>query len=373
MDFSLYLHWPYCVSKCPYCDFNSYVGKQEPTEVWQAAYIKSLNQWKERWPHYTHVKSIFWGGGTPSLMEPKLVEAVLNHVKSSWILKDSCEVTLETNPQSFEIEKFQAMASAGINRVSIGVQSFDNQNLHFLKRAHSSDDAKRAIDGAMKHFPKVSIDLISTLPDQTVQNWGQDLETGLSFGTDHISCYQLTIEQGTAFAQQFERGDWALPDEEIILAIDDKTKEMCLAKGLLDYEISNYAKPGFECQHNLTYWRYEDYAGVGPGGHGRLSDIQKKRYATQHAKTPHAWLEKVLTHQEEDVFPISSKEAFDERILMGLRLREGIVIDTHNLNQQRLQIAIDENWIERKEETIRATTQGRMRLNALLAWLTESA
>lgn len=338
-------------------------------DVWEKAYILALQQLQQKYPGYTHIRSIFWGGGTPSLMPPQLVERVLAFVYTLWNVPENTEITLETNPQSFEIAKFQDMKIAGINRVSIGVQSFNPQSLSFLKRAHSSDEAKQAITGALEIFPRVSIDLIAALPKQTLQNWSEDLLTGLSFGTSHISCYQLTIEQGTAFAMQFERGDWQLPDEDTAIAIDVFTRQACADKGLLDYEVSNFARPGLESQHNLAYWRYQDYAGVGPGAHGRMQR-DGQRFATLQPKTPHAWLQSVLEKGDATQETIvSEQEAADERMLMGLRLTEGVPLDGIRYHQARAQEAVQMNWLELSATHMRLTPAGRMRLNALLPWL----
>lgn len=369
MFFSLYLHWPYCTSKCPYCDFNSFVGQTESMDVWEHAYLKALQQLQQKYQNYTHVRSIFWGGGTPSLMPPMLVERVLAFVHTLWNVPEGTEITLETNPQSFEIAKFRDMFAAGINRVSIGVQSFNPDSLAFLKRAHSSDEAKQAITGALEIFPRVSIDLIAALPGQTLAQWSEDLLTGLNYGTTHMSCYQLTIEQGTAFATQFERGDWKLPDEDLAIDIDAFTRETCAKHGLLDYEVSNFAKPGFESQHNLAYWRYLDYAGVGPGAHGRLHR-DGQRYATLQPKTPHTWLQHVLEKGDaSDETLVSDDEAADERMLMGLRITEGILREGLRFNEGRAQEAVNMGWLELTPTHMRLTPQGRLRLNALLPWL----
>lgn len=369
MFFSLYLHWPYCTSKCPYCDFNSFVGQVESMDIWERAYIKALQQLQQKYPDYTHIRSIFWGGGTPSLMPPALVERVLAFIHTLWCVPEETEITLETNPQSFEIAKFRDMFAAGINRVSIGVQSFNPDSLSFLKRAHSSDEAKQAIAGALEIFPRVSIDLIAALPGQTLEQWEKDLLTGLSYGTTHMSCYQLTIEQGTAFATQFERGDWQLPEEDLAIDIDSLTRTTCAQYGLLDYEVSNFAKPGFESQHNLAYWRYLDYAGVGPGAHGHLHR-NNQRFATLQPKTPHTWLQHVLEKGDaSDETPISDEEAADEKMLMGLRITEGVPLDGLTFNRQRAEEAITMGWLQLTPTYMRLTPQGRLRLNALLPWL----
>lgn len=338
-------------------------------DVWERAYIKALTQLQEQYPHYTHMRSIFWGGGTPSLMDPTLVARVLAYVRMLWCVPDDTEITLETNPQSFEIAKFKDMALAGINRVSIGVQSFNPNALAFLKRAHSSDEAKKAIEGALPLFPRVSIDLIAALPGFALEYWQQDLQTGLSYGTTHMSCYQLTIETGTAFATQFERGDWQLPDEETALAIDALTRQECAKHGLLDYEVSNFAKPGFESQHNLAYWRYQDYAGVGPGAHGRLQR-DGKTWATLQPKTPHAWLQAVLEKGDATTeIALSDAEIADERMLMGLRLTEGVLLSGIRYNAERAAQAVDEGWLNISSTHMHLTPQGRLRLNAILPWL----
>ncbi|HEX2811845.1 MAG TPA: radical SAM family heme chaperone HemW [Sphingopyxis sp.] len=317
---ALYVHWPFCVSKCPYCDFNSHVRERVDQAAWCAALLADLVHEAALLPG-RKISSIFFGGGTPSLMPPATVAAVIAAADAAWGLADDCEVTLEANPNSVEVANFADLAAAGVNRVSIGVQSFDPQILEFLGRAHSGDEARSAIAAAQDHFARVSFDLIYARPGQSLAAWESELGAALAFGTGHLSLYQLTIEPGTRFATLAAKGDLVIPDGDAAADLFDATQAIMRAAGLPRYEVSNHAAPGEESRHNLTYWRYGDYAGIGPGAHGR-----RLAQATERHKKPENFMSAVDRNGhglkvETDLPP---HERATEAMLMGLRLTEGI-------------------------------------------------
>ncbi|ABF51981.1 radical SAM family heme chaperone HemW [Sphingopyxis alaskensis] len=317
---ALYVHWPFCVSKCPYCDFNSHVRDSVEQEVWRAALLADLRHEAAVLPG-RRVASIFFGGGTPSLMPAATVAAVIAEAAALWGLTDDCEITLEANPNSAEVAAFADLAAAGVNRVSIGVQSFDAQALAFLGRAHSEDEARRAIAMAQEHFARVSFDLIYARPGQTLAAWEGELADALGFGTGHLSLYQLTIEPGTRFWALAAKGELTIPDGDAAADLFDATQAMTRAAGLPRYEVSNHARPGEESRHNLAYWRYADYAGVGPGAHGR-----RLRQATERHRKPENFIAAVTRngHGLKVETDLSGRERATEAMLMGLRLTEGV-------------------------------------------------
>ncbi|MFZ5725664.1 MAG: radical SAM family heme chaperone HemW [Pseudomonadota bacterium] len=317
---ALYVHWPFCVSKCPYCDFNSHVRDSVDQEVWRAALIADLRHEAALLPGRT-VTSIFFGGGTPSLMPPATVAAVIAEAAALWGLSDDVEITLEANPNSVEVANFADLAAAGVNRVSIGVQSFDAQVLEFLGRAHSGDEARRAIAAAQTSFDRVSFDLIYARPGQTLAAWESELSDALGFGTGHLSLYQLTIEPGTRFWALAARGELVIPDGDAAADLFDATQAMTRAAGLPRYEVSNHARPGEESRHNLSYWRYGDYAGVGPGAHGR-----RLAQATERHRKPENFTAAVARngHGLKVESDLPAHERATEAMLMGLRLTEGV-------------------------------------------------
>ena len=319
---ALYVHWPFCVSKCPYCDFNSHVRDSVDQAAWRGALLADLRHEAALLPGRT-VGSIFFGGGTPSLMPPETVAAVIAEADALWDLADDVEITLEANPNSVEIAKFADLAAAGVNRVSIGVQSFDPEVLDFLGRAHSEDEARRAIATAQEHFARVSFDLIYARPGQSIAAWESELAGALAFGTDHLSLYQLTIEPGTRFATLAAKGDLTIPDGDTAADLFDATQAMTRAVGLPRYEVSNHARAGQESRHNLAYWRYADYAGVGPGAHGR-----RLGQATERHKKPENFIAAVERngHGLKVESDLPAHERATEAMLMGLRLTEGIDI-----------------------------------------------
>jgi oxygen-independent coproporphyrinogen-3 oxidase len=317
---ALYVHWPFCVSKCPYCDFNSHVREGVDQAVWRDALLADLRYEAALLPDRP-VGSIFFGGGTPSLMPAATVAAVIAAAGDVWGLTDDVEITLEANPNSVEVANFADLAAAGVNRVSIGVQSFDAEVLEFLGRAHSEGEARRAIATAQEHFPRVSFDLIYARPGQTMAAWESELAGALAFGTDHLSLYQLTIEPGTRFATLAAKGDLTIPDGDAAADLFDATQAMTSAAGLPRYEVSNHARVGQESRHNLAYWRYADYAGVGPGAHGR-----RLGQATERHKKPENFVAAVERngHGLKLETDLPEHERATEAMLMGLRLTEGI-------------------------------------------------
>jgi len=317
---ALYVHWPFCVSKCPYCDFNSHVRESVDQEVWRAALLADLRHEAALLPGRT-VSSIFFGGGTPSLMPPATVAAVIAEAGALWGLADDCEITLEANPNSVEVAAFADLAAAGVNRVSIGVQSFDPKVLEFLGRVHSGDEARRAIAAAQTYFDRASFDLIYARPGQALSDWERELGDALAFGTGHLSLYQLTIEPGTRFATLAAKGDLVIPDGDAAADLFDATQALTRGAGLPRYEVSNHARPGEESRHNLTYWRYGDYAGVGPGAHGR-----RLAQATERHKKPENFIAAVERngHGMKVENDLPAQERATEAMLMGLRLSDGV-------------------------------------------------
>ena len=323
--FGVYVHWPFCLSKCPYCDFNSHVRHAAVDEArFARAFVRELETTATRIPGRT-VTSIFLGGGTPSLMQPQTVGAILDAIGKLWHVADDVEVTLEANPTSVEATRFAGYRVAGVNRVSLGVQALDDASLKALGRLHSAREALDAVAIARKSFERYSFDLIYARPNQTPAMWAEELRLAIAEAAEHLSLYQLTIEEGTPFFGLHAAGKLKTPDEPIARALYDVTQEVCALHGLPAYEISNHARKGAECRHNLVYWRGQEYAGVGPGAHGRL-DINGTRRATATEKRPEAWLMRVEANGHGVVVddPLNSEERADEFLLMGLRLAEGI-------------------------------------------------
>ncbi|WP_274630422.1 radical SAM family heme chaperone HemW [Arvimicrobium flavum] len=373
--FGIYVHWPFCAAKCPYCDFNSHVRHQGvDQERYAKAFIAELADRRERTGPRT-VTSIFIGGGTPSLMKPETVGAILEAVAANWTVPDGIEVTLEANPSSVEAERFRGYRAAGVNRVSLGVQALNDADLRFLGRLHNVEEALKAIGLAREIFPRLSFDLIYARPGQTCDAWAAELETAIGYAVDHLSLYQLTIEEGTRFHALHAAGKFVLPDAEAAADLYEMTQEVTAAHGLPAYEISNHAKPGCESRHNLTYWRYGEYVGVGPGAHGRYVE-GGKRVVTFTEKFPEAWLNLVeskgqgLTGGE----VLTRSEEADEFLMMGLRLVEGIDLTRYEalsgqlLSSRRMAILQEEGLIAPVGNSgLRATAAGMVVLDALVA------
>ncbi len=373
--FGVYVHWPFCLSKCPYCDFNSHVRHAAIDEDrFARAFAREIATTAERTPGRT-VSSIFLGGGTPSLMQPKTVGAVLDAIGKHWSVARDVEVTLEANPTSVEATRFHGYRAAGVNRVSLGVQALDDTSLKALGRMHSAREALDAVAIARKAFDRYSFDLIYARPDQTVAAWEDELRLAIAEAAEHLSLYQLTIEPETPFAGLYAAGKLIIPDEGNARALYDATQELCSAHGLPAYEISNHARPGAECRHNLVYWRGDEYAGVGPGAHGRI-DIDGTRRATATEKRPEAWLMRVeqLGHGVVTDDALTSEERADEYLLMGLRLREGIdpqryrALAGRTLDQARIELLREEGAIVVDGDgRLRVTQQGFPLLDAVVA------
>ena len=372
--FGIYVHWPFCLSKCPYCDFNSHVRAGVDHARWRAALLRELDHYAALTPRRT-VTSIFFGGGTPSLMEPATVAAIIERVCQHWATAPGLEITLEANPTSVEAEKFVGFRAAGVNRISLGIQALDDASLKFLGRAHSAGEALGAIALAAQHFDRFSFDLIYARPGQTVAAWEAELRQALDHAVGHLSVYQLTIEEGTQFHTLHSRGAFAIPDEDLAGDLYEATQALLESAGLPAYEISNHARPGAECRHNLVYWRGHEYAGIGPGAHGRLN-IGGVRYATETEKRPESWLMRVeasghgLTVNE----PLMTGEQADEYLLMGLRLAEGIDPERYQklagraLDEKRISILKEEGAIESMADgRLRVTLSGFPVLDAVVA------
>ena len=362
---ALYVHWPFCVSKCPYCDFNSHVREGVDQTQWRVAMLADLAHEAGETPG-RRLSSIFFGGGTPSLMPPETVAAIIAAAEAHWGFEPGIEITLEANPSSVEAARFADLAAAGVNRVSLGLQALDDQALHFLGRAHGVSEGLAALDVAQNVFDRVSFDLIYALPGQSEKAWRAELARALRFGTGHLSLYQLTIEPGTRFATMVAKGELVPADPDHGAALYEATQEMTAAAGLPAYEISNHARPGEESRHNLTYWRYGDYAGVGPGAHGRRGGIFTRRH-----KKPENWLSSLgrNRHGIADEQPIPPEDALPEALLMGLRLREGISLARlgHGLYIDAAARLESQGLLARDGDRLRATPAGMLLLDAILA------
>jgi oxygen-independent coproporphyrinogen-3 oxidase len=363
-DLALYIHWPFCVSKCPYCDFNSHVRASVDQAEWRTALLGDLAWEAGRLPG-RRISSIFFGGGTPSLMEPATAAALIEAADRHWGLAPDVEITLEANPSSVEAARFDDLAAAGINRVSLGLQSLDDAALRFLGRAHDVGEGLAALDVAQRAFARVSFDLIYALPDQVESQWRDQLGRALSFGTSHLSLYQLTIEPGTRFAALAAKGELAMPSPDEAAGLFEMTQQMTEAAGLPAYEISNHARAGEESRHNLAYWRYRAYAGIGPGAHGRRNGA-----ATQRHRKPENWLKALARngHGIAEEVPVAPKDAAIERLLMGLRLREGVELGkiTGALDAIAVGRLVQQGLIATKGGRLRTLPPGRLLLDAIL-------
>ena len=368
-DLALYVHWPFCVSKCPYCDFNSHVRDRVDQAVWREALLADLAHEAALLPG-RGLTSIFFGGGTPSLMDPATVAAVIAAARKHWNASDDIEITLEANPSSVETARFTDLAAAGVNRVSLGLQAFDDASLAFLGRAHSGAEGLAALEVAQQHFKRVNFDLIYALPGQTEAVWAASLDRALGFGTGHLSLYQLTIEPGTRFAALHAAGKLETLDLDRAATLFELTAERAMAAGLPAYEISNHARPGEESRHNLTYWRYGDYAGIGPGAHGRRGGMRTVRH-----KKPENFLGAMARngHGMVEEEALSAREAADEALVMGLRLAEGIDIAALELrlgaklvDPHATERLVASGHLEWADERLRTTPAGRLLLDHIL-------
>ena len=375
--FGLYVHWPFCAAKCPYCDFNSHVRVAIEEEAWVAGILREMAT-VAAWQGETRpaVQTIFFGGGTPSLMSGASVGRILEAAQRTWRFSNDIEITLEANPASADAARFADYRAAGVNRISLGVQALNDSDLKFLGRLHNMAEAKAALAMAMKSYERVSLDLIYARPNQTVEAWEQELSEALAFGTEHLSLYQLTIEPQTPFALLEAKGRLTIPGDDRAAALFEATQEITAAAGVPAYEVSNHARPGAEARHNLLYWRYGSYAGLGPGAHGRL-DLDGKRIATSAERLPERWAEKVRRdgHGYNEKNEVAPADAAREHLLMNLRLAEGLDLEAYRIrwgsSPDALRIAdlVQQNLLALDGTTLRATPRGMLVLNAVIAAL----
>ncbi len=374
--FGLYLHWPFCQSKCPYCDFNSHVAASIDQDRWLRAYLEEIDRIGDQTQGRV-LNSVFFGGGTPSLMEPRIVGAILDRVAATWRMANDVEITLEANPGSVETARFQGYRAAGVNRVSMGFQALNDADLQRLGRLHTVADGKQAFDIATRNFDRVSFDLIYARQHQTLHEWRSELTEALHMAADHLSLYQLTIEPGTAFGDRQARGGLkGLPNEDLAADFHELTQELCEAAGYPAYEVSNHSMPGAESRHNLIYWQAGDYAGIGPGAHGRLT-MGGVRWATDTPKPPGEWLMRVEQRATGENTPemLSSSDRAAEYVMMGLRLRDGISMSRyHALAGQPLDVAkiahlVDIGMLVTADDRLSATASGRLVLNQVIKGL----
>ncbi|MBL4805102.1 MAG: coproporphyrinogen III oxidase [Alphaproteobacteria bacterium] len=374
----LYIHWPFCLSKCPYCDFNVHVRNAIDYGRWQDTYLKSLDYYATIMPERL-LGSIYFGGGTPSTMPPALVGAIIDKARSIWPCTNDIEITLEANPTSIEMQKFEAFKEAGVNRVSIGVQALNDKDLQFLGRQHSAKEALKAVGIARDVFEKFSFDLIYARPEQTLDQWQEELSQARELAGGHLSLYQLTIERNTPFYYSYEQKQFSLPEEELAADFYDLTQEL-LNEDLPAYEVSNHAADGQESQHNLNYWHNGEYVGIGPGAHGRIWQDGVK-CATRNHHAPDAWLERV-EGQGHGAHPYQKLKQDDlalEALMTGLRLREGLCLEhlaeqsggdwQSYIDMAKLDMIIAEGWAVQSKDALTLTREGMLRLNAIIPFI----
>lgn len=374
--FGVYVHWPFCLAKCPYCDFNSHVSRSVDQDAWRTALLTETRHMRAL-TGPRRADTVFFGGGTPSLMPPATVAAIIAEIDRLWGLTPNAEITLEANPTSVEAAKFHDYAAARVNRISMGVQALNDSDLRALGRMHSVAEARAAFDIARAAFDRVSFDLIYARVGQTVTAWQAELREALAMAVDHLSLYQLTIEPGTRFAELHASGKLVPPPDAASAEMYAVTQDLTGAAGMPAYEVSNHAHPGAESRHNLVYWRYGDYAGIGPGAHGRITDSAGQRLAIETLRDPTRWLTRVQSegHAITGAEPLSIDDQATEQILMGLRLGEGIDLNRFHtlagsaLPEARLQSLIASGHLERLGNRLRATADGRIVLNTVLAEL----
>ena len=373
--FGLYIHWPFCEAKCPYCDFNSHVSRNIDQHAWRDAYLREL----ERGAAETKgrvLNAVFFGGGTPSLMDPEIVADVIDAIRKLWPTANDLEITLEANPGSVEAGRFNGFNQAGINRISMGIQALNDPDLKRLGRIHNTSEALTAFEIARTAFDRVSFDLIYGRQNQSLSDWRLELKQALSLAIDHISLYQLTIEQGTAFGDRYSIGKLrGLPDDDLSADMYAVTQEICDQFGMSSYEVSNHARDGAQSRHNLIYWRYGDYLGIGPGAHGRLT-LNRQRQATECYSNPQRWLDAShagLTEKPREI--LSSDDQASEFLMMGLRLKEGIDLKRYeslagrSLSTKKITQMEDIGMISCESANLQVTAKGFMVLNAILAEL----
>ncbi len=377
--FGLYVHWPFCQSKCPYCDFNSHVATSIDQDAWRDGYLKEIAR-VGRLTQDRPLTSIYFGGGTPSLMPPETTAAILDAAQRTWRFVNDVEITLEANPTSNEAAQLKNFKLAGVNRISIGIQALNDVDLRRLGRMHSARDAISALELTANTFDRYSFDLIYARQYQTLEDWEAELNQALSFGSDHLSMYQLTVEDGTVFGERHRRGQLGgLPDDDLGADFYELTQKISEAAGLPAYEVSNHARAGSESRHNLIYWGSGDFAGIGPGAHGRLT-LNGQRQSTAAPRAPLTWLAQAQTSGVNDIPTLlDSEERATEFLLMGLRLRDGLSLRRfrnhagRDLPQKAVSEMIDLGMIETDGDTLRTTTAGRPVLNAILLKLLDTA
>jgi len=370
--FGLYVHWPFCQAKCPYCDFNSHVTRKIDQTNWVRAYISELHRTAREVPGRV-LNTIYFGGGTPSLMHPDTVGAIIETARSLWPFANDIEITLEANPGSVESARFAGYRDAGVNRISMGIQALNDTDLNRLGRIHSVSEARAAFDIARSCFDRVSFDLIYARQDQTLADWEIELKQGLSMASDHISLYQLTIEDGTAFGDRHARGGLkGMPSDDLGADMYMATQEICADRGLQGYEVSNFAIPGSESRHNLIYWRYGDYVGIGPGAHGRIT-VGGTRFAVESITSPGGWLKVAESGSAESHrTSLGGQEQAEEFLMVGLRLTEGLdperyqLLCGHPLDTGRIDYLLDLEMLTYRDNRLCATTNGRTVLNAVI-------
>jgi len=369
--FGVYIHWPFCAAKCPYCDFNSHVSRFIDHDAWCAAYLAEIERLGAETPGRV-LRSVFFGGGTPSLMEPRVVGAILDTIHRTWPTANNMEITLEANPTSVEAARFADFHRAGVNRVSMGIQALNDTDLHALGRLHTAAEGLAAFDIARSTFDRVSFDLMYGRQNQTLADWEAELSRALALDLDHLSLYQLTVEPGTAFGDRYDAGKLpGLPNDDLSADLYALTQDMTSAAGLRRYEVSNHARDGAESRHNLIYWRYGDYVGIGPGAHGRLT-LGGARCSTEQTRMPKVWLD---GGARETRTPLGTSDAATEYMLMGLRLAEGIDLDRYaslagtDLSPDVFTDLSDNGFIKVENRQLIVQDQGFMVLNAILRQL----
>ena len=370
---SIYFHWPFCESKCPYCDFNSHVRKTIKQQDWLLGYKMNIQKWFEKF-NKPIIETIYFGGGTPSLMNPGVVSDLIDNIYKHHSVSENIEISLEANPSSVEMKKFRDYSSAGINRISIGVQSFVDKDLKLLGRLHNAEEALSAIKTSLSIFDNVSFDLIYGRQYQDLKDWEQELKFALSLESQHLSLYQLTIENNTAFGRRFKKGKLkGLPTEKLSIKFFSSTDELCTLKGLKHYEISNFSLEGYECRHNLNYWKCGNFLGIGPGAHGRYQ-INKKRFSYENIINPETWLKKTIFGglPTNNKTLISNTDHYEEYIMMGLRLREGISLAKVKevfgigFNKEKLKNLMSLGFIEISYDRLKVLPKGRILLNQII-------
>jgi putative oxygen-independent coproporphyrinogen III oxidase len=376
--FGLYIHWPFCAAKCPYCDFNSHVARSIDHSAWRSGYIAELRRAAAETKGRV-LRSVFFGGGTPSLMDPDVVADIMAEIYKLWPTANDLETTLEANPGSVEAGRFKAFRQAGINRISMGIQALNNEDLRRLGRIHTVEEAQTAFDVARSTFERVSFDLIYGRQNQSLKDWEAELKKALNMAIDHLSLYQLTIEQGTAFGDRYNAGKLAgLPDDDLGADMYEMTQDICGAAGMRSYEVSNHARDGAQSRHNLVYWRYGDYVGIGPGAHGRLT-LNGNRTATECFSNPKRWLDAALTgNTEKPREPLAREDQASELLLMGLRLKEGVdpnrylALCGREIDKTAISELTELGLLKTEERRIIVSDQGFMVLNGVLRRLLEA-